>query len=158
MLGQAVLLAATVTIGLNAGFFYAFSMGAMPGLARTDDETFVHAMQQINRAVLNPWLALILVGPGVFALASIVVQLGADDRGELPWTIAGFASYLAMLVITLSINVPLNNQLDAAQPATTTDFASVRERFEAKWVRWNIIRTVAAAASLGCMAVALVLG
>lgn len=157
MLGHAVLLAATVTMGLNAGLFYAFSMGAMPGLARTGDETFVHAMQQINRAILNPWLALILAGPGVLMVVSAVVQLGAGDRGELPWTIAGFGLYLAMLVITMGINVPLNNQLDRAQPATTTDFASVRGRFEASWVRWNIVRTVAATASFGCLAVALVL-
>lgn len=123
MLGQAILFAATVTMGLNAGFFYFCSIGLMPGLAHTDDETFVPAMRQVNRAVLNPWLALILGGPGVFAIAAAALQLGADDRSALPWTIAGFASYLAMLAITLGANVPLNNQLDTAQPATATDFA-----------------------------------
>jgi uncharacterized membrane protein len=33
----------------------------------------------------------------------------------------------------------------------------VRERFESRWVRWNILRAVTSAAALGCLLWALVL-
>jgi uncharacterized membrane protein len=49
-----VLVAAALTMGLLAGFFYAYSVSVMPGLGRTDDRTLVDAMQQINEAVENP--------------------------------------------------------------------------------------------------------
>ena len=41
------LTAATLTTGLVAGLFYAFSCAVMPGLRRTDDATFITAMRAI---------------------------------------------------------------------------------------------------------------
>ncbi len=46
--GDAALIATTVTTGLVAGLFYANSISVMLGLKRTDDQTCVNAMQQIN--------------------------------------------------------------------------------------------------------------
>ena len=62
-------------------------------------------------------------------------------------------------MITLAINVPLNDQIKAAgSPDRIADLAAVRERFnEAKWVRWNLIRAVASTIGFGCLAWALVL-
>jgi uncharacterized membrane protein len=48
------LAAATLTTGLMAGLYYAYAYSVMLGLSRTDDRTFVSAMQQINVAILNP--------------------------------------------------------------------------------------------------------
>ena len=48
------LAAATITTGLMAGLYYAYACSVMPGLSRTDDRTFVSAMQQINVAIINP--------------------------------------------------------------------------------------------------------
>ena len=57
-----------------------------------------------------------------------------------------------------TVNVPLNNQLNAAgAPDRIADLAAVRERFEATWVRWNVVRTVASTAAFGCLTWALVL-
>ncbi len=36
-----ILLAATVATGLQAGTYYTWASGVMPGLARTDDHTFI---------------------------------------------------------------------------------------------------------------------
>jgi uncharacterized membrane protein len=61
-----------------------------------------------------------------------------------------------VLVITFTINVPLNNELDAAgEPGATTDATGARQRFEAKWVRWNVVRAAASTAALACLAIAL---
>ncbi|MGP3926839.1 anthrone oxygenase family protein [Streptomyces sp. 8N616] len=63
-----------------------------------------------------------------------------------------------MLVITFAINVPLNNELEAAGDVhRIADVAAVRERFETTWVRWNIIRAVLNTGALGCLSWALVL-
>lgn len=58
----ATLAASVVLMGLIAGLFYAYSMSGLPGLARSSDRTFVEAMQNINRAILNGWFALIFGG------------------------------------------------------------------------------------------------
>ena len=39
---------------------------------------------------------------------------------------------------------------------TWRGLAAARERFEARWVRWNIVRTVASTGALACIVWALV--
>lgn len=59
------------------------------------------------------------------------------ERWDLRRRIGGaFVLYLAVFVITIVVNVPLNDQIKAAgEPGQIADFAVVRERFhEAKWV------------------------
>ncbi len=86
---------------------------------------------------------------GVFGLYAHTIMPGlgrTDDR-----TFAAF-------VVTLGVNVPLNDGIKAAgDPDRIADLAAVRERFnEARWVRWNIARAVASTAALGCLTWALV--
>ena len=77
----------------------------------------------------------------------------------LPWIGGALVLQLAMAVITIGINVPLNDGIKAAgDPGQIADLAAVRERFnEARWVGWNIFRGVASTVALGCLAWALVL-
>ena len=58
ILRAAALLAATMTIGIGAGVFQLYNFAIMPGLRRTDDRTFVGAFQQIDTAIIGPWLFL----------------------------------------------------------------------------------------------------
>jgi uncharacterized membrane protein len=155
------LIAATVTTGFMAGLFYAFAIAVMPGLARTGDRTFVEAMQRINVAILNGWFAVAFGGALVFTALAGVLHLGGDARPVLPWIAAALLLYVAVLLITFGINVPLNDALDGAgdpdRISDITRLAAVRERFEARWVRWNAARAVACTAALACLAWALVL-
>jgi uncharacterized membrane protein len=156
LLRGASLVAATVATGLVAGLFFAFAMSVMLGLSRTGDLTFVDAMQQINAAILNPWLAISLGGAPVCILIAAVLHLQADQRAILLWIVAAFALYLVVLGITIGVNVPLNDALAAAgSPERITDLTAVREKFEAAWVRWNIARAVAATAAFACLTLAL---
>jgi uncharacterized membrane protein len=157
-LGDAVLAAATVTSGLIAGLFYAFACSVMLGLRRTDARTFVNTMQQINVAIINGWFLVCFVGALVLIVAAATLQFGQDQRPALPWILAALILYLAVLLITGRFNVPLNNELAAAgEVDRITDLAAVRERFEARWVRWNVIRAVASSAAFGCLTLALTL-
>jgi uncharacterized membrane protein len=148
----AALMAATLTSGLVAGLFAAFSYAVMPGLAKTDDATFVGAMQRINVAILNPVFGLCFGGALLFGVLAVVLHL---RRGPvLPWVIAGVALYVLVLLVTFALNVPLNDRLEAAGSA---DPAAARAAFEDAWVRWNVVRSVLSAAAFGCLGWALVL-
>jgi uncharacterized membrane protein len=152
------LAAATLTTGLMSGLYYSYAISVMLGLSRTDERTFLSAMQQINVAILNPWFFVSFFGALVFTALAAVLHLQADWRAGLPWIVAALVLYLATLLITFGFNVPLNNELAAAgDPERIADLAAVRKHFEASWVRWNIARTVASTAAFGCLIWALVL-
>ena len=144
------LVAATITVGLMAGLFAAFSYSVMPGLARTSDRTFVDAMQRINVAIVNGWFLLCFLGALVTSVLAAVLHLGS---GSVFWlTAAGAVLYIATLAITARRNVPLNNALDAAGPDTPSQ---TRAAFEAPWVRWNLVRTATSVAAFLALAAAL---
>jgi uncharacterized membrane protein len=144
----AALLAGTVTTGLMAGLFAAFSYAVMPGLARTGDATFVAAMQRINVAILNPVFGLCFGGALLFTALALALP---GDRARTGWVLAGLLLYAAVLAVTFAVNVPLNNRLNAA----TGDPAAARAAFESAWVRWNAVRSVLSTAALGCLCWAL---
>ena len=139
-----VLVAALITAGLIAGLFYAYACSVMPGLARGDDKTFVEGMRGINVAIINPVFMLTFLGAPLLAVVAIFLNLGSP---ALPWVIAGAVFLVAMLVITGAVNVPMNNALMNGQ----TNYAELRAAFEASWVKWNIVRALAATAGFGCL-------
>jgi uncharacterized membrane protein len=157
VLQSLTLLAATISTGLVAGVMFAYASSVMPGLARSSDHTLVETMQNINRAILNPWFLLPFVGSiPLIALAGVLAWRGGG-RPALPWIVAALAAYVVAFLITRGVNVPLNDQLDAAgTPAGITDLAAVRAGFEDRWVRWNVLRTVAHSVAFGLLAWALV--
>ncbi|MBH5335854.1 DUF1772 domain-containing protein [Streptomyces pactum] len=153
------LIAATVATGLSAGLFHAFACAVMPGLRKAGDRTFVETMQRINVAIVNGWFLATFLGALLLTGAAVVCHLPAGaGRRVLPWLIAALALYLAMFVITVAVNIPLNDELAAAGAVERiADPAAVRERFEAVWVRWNTVRAVLSAAAFACLTWALVL-
>ncbi|MGH3735631.1 MAG: DUF1772 domain-containing protein [Micromonosporaceae bacterium] len=152
------LLLATLTTGLMAGLFFAYTFSVMPGLARADDRTFTETMQRINVAIVNGWFLFCFLGALAFTLLAAALQLAPERGGVLLWVVAAAVLYAAVLVITGRVNVPLNNQLATAGPVDQiADVAAVRTAFEATWVRWNAIRTAANIAAFGCLIWALVL-
>ncbi|GAA3846674.1 DUF1772 domain-containing protein [Sphaerisporangium flaviroseum] len=151
------LVAATITGGLVAGLFYSYACSVMPGLRLTDDRTFVETMQRINVAILNGWFFIAFLGTPVLIVLAVVLSLQGDGRSVLPWLVAALVLYGATLAVTFAVNVPMNNALGAAgELDRVPDLAAVRERFEAGWVRWNLVRTVTSTAAFGCLVWALV--
>jgi uncharacterized membrane protein len=153
------LLAATLTMGLMAGVFGDWATTIMRGLRATDDRTFVGAFQALDRAIYNPLFMLTFVGALVFTGVAAVLYLRGEDHAPLPWVAVGFGLYLATFVITMAVNVPLNDGLKAAgDPDRIADLAAVRAAFqETRWVAWNIVRAIATTAAFGCLVWALVL-
>jgi uncharacterized membrane protein len=154
----AALVAATIAMGLASGLFYTFACSVMIGLGQADDRTFVEAMQRINVGILNLWFAASFGGAFVLTAIAAVVSLRVDGRPALPWIVAALTLYVGTLVITFFVNIPLNDQLAAAgEPDRIADLRAVRQRFEGRWVRWNVVRALTSTAAFGCLAWALVL-
>ncbi|WP_406193307.1 DUF1772 domain-containing protein [Kitasatospora sp. NBC_01560] len=152
------LVAATITTGLSAGLFYAYACSVMPGLRGTEDRMFIEVMQRINVAILNGWFLLGFVGALATTAVAVALHLPADGHRVLPAAAAALVFYVASLVVTRVINIPLNDALAAAgEPCGLADPAAVRGRFEARWVRWNVARALLCTAALGCLCWALVL-
>lgn len=134
-----ILLAATVATGLQAGTYYTWACGVMPGLADVDDRTFTSTMNGVNVAIVNPvFMASFLGAP---ALAAVALATGSGSAR--PWLIAGLVLAIGTVAITAGGNVPLNDALAAG---------GSRADFETAWVRWNIVRTLTSTGALACLA------
>lgn len=140
-----LLVAAVLTSGLLAGFFYAYSCSVLPGLRRTEDATFVETMTAINEAVRNPLFALSFLGGPLLTATSAVLAVLAGTAGPLLWgpSIATLLHVLAFLV-TGGGNLRLNAALarDASSPA------QARARFTDPWRRLNALRGALVAGSV----------
>jgi len=153
-----VLVVATMTVGFMAGVFGLYANAIMPGLRRTDDRTFVGSFQSIDRAIINPLFMAMFFGALLFPGVSVLLDLPAGERSVLPWTVAAFALYSCVFVTTIAVNVRMNDAIKAAgDPDDIGDLAAVRANFdEAKWHRWNVVRTVMSTGGFACLALALV--
>lgn len=144
-----MLLLATLSSGLVAGLFAAFSYAVMPGLRRTDDAAFVSAMRGVNHAILNPVFGVLFAGALVASgVAAFLVRDLSDVR---VWVLVGVGLYVLTLVITMAVNVPLNDALRDGSGSA----AHLRAQFESTWTAWNVVRTVTSCGAFAALAVAL---
>ncbi len=144
-------LVATVLGGLLAGLFLAFTLAVMPGLAAAPDAVLVETMAQVNRAILSPAFLVVFLGAPLLAVVAAVVAPSG-------WTVAGAVLAVATLVITLAVNVPLNDALEHAVAVGPLDPAAAREAFEGRWTTANLVRALTATAGFACLVVALAAG
>lgn len=152
----ASLMAATITTGLVAGVFGIYANAIMPGLATTDDKTFVGAFQAMDRAIINPiFLGLGFLGALLLTLLTGVLHL---KEKAFPWIAVAFVLYLVTVVVTIAVNVPMNDALKAAGDPDTIDVAAARAAFdEARWRSFNLLRVALNTVAFGLLAWALYL-
>lgn len=143
------LVVATLLCSLTAGFVLAFAVVVMPGIATLADREMLRAFQVVDRVIQNnhPIFMLVWVGSVVTLLGSAATgfaQVQGMDRLLLGSAVLIYL--LGVQVPTMTINVPLNNQLQTLDLATMDDasLAEARRQFEPRWNRWNRIRTVLA--------------
>ena len=144
-----VLGAALVAMALVAGLCYTFSVAVMPNLADADDHTFVATMQRFNQ---NPAFQVSFTGALVLTALAAVLQRRHGPGVATRWTVAALVLYGIVLAVTFGLHIPLNNDIDKADPDRVAGLAHVRDDFEGPWVVWNILRTLlttAAVAALG---------
>ncbi len=147
---QIGLVSATLLCSWVAGFLFAFAIVVMPGLGNLKDREFIHAFQVIDRVIQNnqPVFLLVWIGSIVALFASAVLGIKQLEGTERMLMVAAVGFYLfGVLLPTLSVNVPLNNQLQTVDVQTLdeNELAEARRDFEPRWNRWNLFRTALAA-------------
>ncbi|MFJ4781642.1 DUF1772 domain-containing protein [Streptomyces sp. NPDC088762] len=154
----ALLLVSTVLVGLMAGLFFAFDVSVMPGLAAGDERTYVTAMQNFNSAIDgNGLFGMAFILALLASAASAIVEFRKGRKVVAVWVGVAAVAYLVVLMITFSVNIPLNNELaDAGDAAKLTDF-SIVDKFKGTWVSTNIVRTLLCTVALTALSRALVL-
>ncbi|HEX2341233.1 MAG TPA: DUF1772 domain-containing protein [Vicinamibacterales bacterium] len=157
---QTVLVLATFLCSLAAGFLFAFAVVIMPGLRSLDDGDFIRAFQVIDRVIQNNQPLFIFVWAGsVLALVGAAVlglwALSGADR--LLVVVAALVYLLCVQLPTVTINIPLNNELKRLDLGTMNETTRKRARddFEPRWNRWNATR--AACASVASLLLMLLL-
>lgn len=147
-----VLGAAAVAMGLLAGLFYAFACAIVPGLHASADRTVVEAMQNVNKGIENPVFFATFLGAPALAVWALVAERRRGSPAGVRWVVAALVLYGVCFLVTMGANIPLNETLaNAGDPAHIADIAKVRDDFEAPWVAWNVVRTVAVVAAFGCL-------
>jgi uncharacterized membrane protein len=146
--------AAVVTAGLTAGLFFFNASVVMPALADLDDRTFVEVMDRINDAVYNPLFFAVMFGAPLLIAVAAVQQRRGGNTGAARWTWAALALSFAGLVVTLAVNVPLTDDLVAAEPGNASELAAVREDFEGPFNAADVVRTILHTAAIACLAAA----
>jgi uncharacterized membrane protein len=113
----------------------------MPGLAATDPESAIKAMQGINAVVRNATFAFSSFGTLTFGAIAIVLLIGAGGW-PLVLALAGTIIYgLGAFLVTLFYSVPLNEALASVTP-TPQNAAQIWRDYLAPWNFWNALRTV----------------
>ncbi|MER5889406.1 DUF1772 domain-containing protein [Streptomyces sp. NPDC001941] len=148
-----LLVISTITVGLMAGLFFTFDVSIMPGLAKTNDRVYVEAMQNFNALIDGSGLfALVFIGALLATGAAAFIEYKRGRRGAALWAGVAAALYLIALLVTFSVNIPLNTQLaDLGNPAKIHDFSLV-DKFKGVWETTNIMRTLLCTVALGCLA------
>jgi uncharacterized membrane protein len=141
-------------MGLVAGVFVLYAHTIMPGLAKTDDRTFVAAFQAIDREIINPWFMTFgFIGAPVLTAISAVLFWG--DSGFV-LLVGALALYVVTFAVTIAINVPRNDAIKAAGDPDEIDVAAVRAAFdEDTWVQWNRLRVITTTGAFGVLCWAL---
>jgi len=85
----------------------------------------------------------------------VIGRLGWTENSErLSWAVL----YSVAFVITIAVNVPLNDAIEAAGDPAHIDVTQVRAQFnESSWAAWNMIRAPLTTGAFGLLAWALVL-
>ena len=140
------LVLSTLLCSLTAGIVLAFASVAMPGIRHLNDHDFLQAFKAMDRVIQNnqPVFMLVWVGSVLVLLASAGLGLRQLDGADRILIILATAIYLLGVQLpTATINVPLNNRLQAQdlEILSESSLSEARADFEPRWVRWNLIRT-----------------
>jgi uncharacterized membrane protein len=135
-----------VSLTLSAaifGFFYAWVCSTMWGLDGADPRVAIAAMQAMNASVRNAVFAPAFFGTPVALLLTAGLAYWTNARTPaLILTAAALVYFLGGMLLTMLVNVPMNEAL--AQLPVPQDTESARQIWDAyspRWQAWNVTRT-----------------
>ena len=143
-------LVSTLMSGAIFGFFYAWVCSTMWGLDATDPRVAIEAMQAMNASVRNAVFAPAFFGtPFVLVLTGIVAWRSGVRGAALAFGAGGIVYLLGGMILTMTINVPMNEALARIEvPDNIAGAAAIWEGYSPRWQVWNTARTCVSGASL----------
>ena len=146
---EIALILATFLCSLVAGFLFAFAVVVMPGIRSLNDLEFIRAFQVMDRVIQDnqPIFVLVWVGSVVALVTAAALGIGQlDGDGRLLIIFASLAYLLGVQLPTVTINIPLNNELQTLEvdELDETTQKAARKDFEPRWNLWNSIRAALA--------------
>jgi uncharacterized membrane protein len=147
MLVTGLLWFSAIGCGLLAGLYFAFSAFIMTALGRIGQAAGIAAMNAINIAIVQSlFLPIFLATTAASAALAVTALLRWGEPGAMAMVAGGALYVLGMFVVTMIFNVPLNDALAAADPASH-EAASLWARYLTDWTLWNHVRTVSSTAA-----------
>ena len=149
MKARAALATTIVLFALVMGIFW----GTWFSLSRTMDqlpaETFLAVGHEMIQNLGTP-MAILLPFALLSALITLVLARQEGHAAAFRWVAAGFLLMVAALVITLAVEVPIDNRIQTWTVATLpADWRSIQSR----WELWHTVRTFASIAALAAVAI-----
>lgn len=133
--------------GVMGGIYFAFSVFIMEAFRSVPEGA--PAMQAINTTILRTAFMPLFFGTTLASVACAAAVMMDWQSPGAAFTLAAGAVYIAgMFLVTVFFNVPLNNELARANPASA-DGAETWQRYLHRWTRWNHVRTLASTLACG---------
>ena len=121
----------------------------MPGFSKLNDKDFIRAFQVTDNIIQNnqPLFMLIWIGSILSVISTIVFSIfNINADYSIFIIVTGFFYLIGVQGLTISIHIPLNNNIQKIDLDKEGELKlkQVRKEFETKWNYYNRIRTVVA--------------
>ncbi|MDU9006130.1 anthrone oxygenase family protein [Sedimentitalea todarodis] len=143
--------------GAIFGFFFAWVCSTMWGLDQIDPNIAIEAMQAMNASVRNAVFAPAFFGtPVALLLTTVIAWKSGATRSAIWFALAGIIYIAGGLILTMQINVPMNEALGTlATPLAPDEAERVWTNYSDVWQFWNQVRTVASGTALASVGLGL---
>lgn len=142
-----LLLISTLLCALVTGFVFTYAVIVMPGLAKLGDKEFITAFQVTDEVIQKnqPIFMIVWIGSISSVVGTMIAAFMAPHSVETTLVIVtGFVYLLGVQGLTVFVHLPLNKRIQGVNVAEMDASALHEERllFEARWMRFNWIRTL----------------
>jgi len=143
------LILSILSCSLVTGFIFTYSVVVMPGFSKLNDKDFIRAFQVTDNIIQNnqPLFMFIWIGSILSVISTIlfsIFNINADYSIFI--IVTGFFYLIGVQGLTISIHIPLNNNIQKIDVDKEDELKlnEARKEFEIKWNYYNRIRTVVA--------------
>ncbi|MFL6186180.1 MAG: anthrone oxygenase family protein [Actinomycetes bacterium] len=138
-----------VLFALVMGVFWGTWFSLSRTMSRLSPETFLAVGHEMIQNLGTP-MSILLPFALLSALITLVLARQEGHAAAFRWVAAGFLLMVAALVITLAVEVPIDNRIQTWTAATLpADWRSIQSR----WELWHTVRTFASIAALAAVAI-----
>ena len=133
-----------VLFALVMGVFWGTWFSLSRTMSQLSPETFLAVGHEMIQNLGTP-MAILLPFALLSALITLVLARQEGHAAAFRWVAAGFLLMVAALVITLAVEVPIDNRIQTWTAATLpADWRSIQSR----WELWHTVRTFVSIAAV----------